>query len=439
MKMLEANGTMLPTLPVSPAEGERVELRGSVYRIRRMSGFAFVILRTARELVQTLYIPDKAGFSLDTLAEGDCLEAWGEAAPEPRSKRGYDIVLKGVRRLSGADGEPPLVINKKELGVPLDVNLSNRSLCLRNHRERCIFRVQHGLGEAFRAFLSGRGFTGIHTPKLVSAGAEGGANIFSLDYFGRPAYLAQSPQLYKQAMVGVFERVYEIGPVFRAEKHDTSRHLNEYTSVDFEMGYIRGFEDVMAMEAAMLAHAFGHLRDNFALELEELGAKLPEPGAIPCVQFMEGKELMASKLGRKVTDYHDFEPAEEQALCDYILRETGSEFVFVTHYPSEKRPFYAMDDPADPRYTLSFDLLCRGLEVTTGGQRIHNYSEQVEKMRRRGMNELEFSHWLSCHKAGLPPHGGLGLGLERLTMKLLGFDNVRRACLYPRDIQRLEP
>jgi nondiscriminating aspartyl-tRNA synthetase len=439
MNMVEAAPVGLPALPESPAEGELVKLHGSVYRIRRMSGFAFVVLRTARELVQTVYIPGQAGFDLDSLGEGDCVVAWGDARPEPRSKRGYDIVLRGVERLSGPSEEPSLVVNKKELGLPLDVNLAHRSLCLRNHRERCIFRVQHGIAEGFREFLGGPGFTEIHTPKIVSAGAEGGSNIFTLDYFGRKAFLAQSPQLYKQAMVGVFERVYEIAPVFRAEKHDTARHLNEYTSVDFEMGYIRGFEDVMAMETAMLKHAVEHLGRNYAPELDELGARLPVIGAIPGIKFMEAKELLASGLKREVTDYHDFEPAEEQALCDHIAGETGSEFVFVTHYPSAKRPFYAMDDPEDPRYTLSFDLLFRGLEVTTGGQRIHAWRQQVDKMEARGMPVGEFDAWLMIHRNGMPPHGGLGLGLERLTMKLLGLDNVRRACLYPRDIQRLEP
>jgi nondiscriminating aspartyl-tRNA synthetase len=240
-------------------------------------------------------------------------------------------------------------------------------------------------------------------------------------------------------MVGVFERVYEIAPVFRAEKHDTSRHLNEYTSVDFEMGFIDGFHDVMAMETAMLRHAMEHLKREYAPELAELKAVVPDVSNIPALKFRAAKELLRDKLGRQVTDWHDFEPAEETALCDYIRRETGSDFVFVTHYPSSKRPFYAMDDPEDPGYTLSFDLLFRGLEVTTGGQRIHDYDAQVGKMRERGMDVTEFESYLLIHKSGMPPHGGLGLGLERLTARLLGLDNVRRACLYPRDINRLEP
>jgi nondiscriminating aspartyl-tRNA synthetase len=205
------------------------------------------------------------------------------------------------------------------------------------------------------------------------------------------------------------------------------------------MGYIDGFADVMATETAMLAYMMELLHKEYADELAEQSAVLPKISAIPAMRFMEAKELLQTKLGQEVTDYFDFEPAEEQLICDYIKKETGSEFVFVTHYPSAKRPFYAMDDPEDPNYTLSFDLLFRGLEVTTGGQRIHDWQQQTDKMRARGMDIESFAPYLLNHSCGLPPHGGLGLGLERLVMKLLGLDNVRRACLYPRDIQRLVP
>lgn len=429
----------LPQLPQNPQPGQLVELHGAAYRVREMSGFAFVVLSTARELVQTIFIPDECETPREAFAEGDQIEVVAEVRPEPRSKSGYDLILKRVTRLGGPAGEPPVVINKKELGLPLDTNLQYRSLSLRNDRERAIFRIQAALAKGMADFLEDDGFTAIRTPKLVSAGAEGGSNIFALDYFGRKAYLAQSPQLYKQAMVGVFERVYEMAPVFRAEHHDTSRHLNEYTSVDFEMGFIRSFHDIMAMETAMLRAALDYVRATCAQELAQWKAKVPEIAEIPALKFREAKELLRDKLGREVTDWHDFEPAEEVALCDYIRKQTGSEFVFVTHYPSAKRPFYAMDDTEDPGYTLSFDLLFRGLEVTTGGQRIHDYDAQVAKMQERGMHVEEFESYLLIHKSGMPPHGGLGLGLERLTTRLLGLDNVRQACLYPRDINRLEP
>lgn len=240
-------------------------------------------------------------------------------------------------------------------------------------------------------------------------------------------------------MVGVFERVYEIAPVFRAEKHDTSRHINEYTSVDLEMGFIESFYEIMALEVEMLQSIFTHLQDHYADELILLGVKLPKIDCIPSLSFAEAKELVATTYGRSITDEEDFEPEEEKLLSEIIAKQTGSEFVFVTHYRSSKRPFYAMDTPADPKVTESFDLIFRGLEITTGGQRIHDYQAQVDKMQARGMEIAPFDSYLMAHKYGLPPHGGLGLGLERLTAKLLGFSNVRNATLFPRDIGRLMP
>lgn len=251
--------------------------------------------------------------------------------------------------------------------------------------------------------------------------------------------MAQSPQFYKQMMVGVYERVFEIAPVFRAEKHDTSRHLNEYTSVDFEMGYIQSFEDIMQMETGMIQYAMKHLEEEYGHELELLKVKLPKVNEIPTIRFMEAKELVAREYNREIKEYEDFEAEEEKLLCEIIKKSTGSEFIFVTHYPTKKRPFYALEDPKNQEVTLSFDLLFRGLEITTGGQRIHDYNMQVAKMQERGMTVELFESYLMMHKYGMPPHGGLGLGLERFTSKLLGQENVRLSTLFPRDINRVIP
>ncbi len=264
-------------------------------------------------------------------------------------------------------------------------------------------------------------------------------NIFKLDYFGKQVFLAQSPQFYKQAMVGVFDRVFEVAPVYRAEKHNTSRHLNEYISMDFEMGFIESYTEIMAMETGMLKSVFELLRTDYPKELEMLKSDVPQIESIPAIKFKKAKDLISRVYGRTITDFYDFEPEEEQLLCDYIKKHHNSEFVFVTHYPSSKRPFYAMDDEEDPLHTLSFDLLFRGLEITTGGQRIHDYSRQVDKMLKRGINPEKFESYLMIHKYGIPPHGGLGIGLERLTMKLLGLTNVRNASLFPRDMTRVTP
>ena len=251
--------------------------------------------------------------------------------------------------------------------------------------------------------------------------------------------MAQSPQFYKQMMVGVFDRVFETAPVFRAEKHNTKRHLNEYTSLDLEMGYIDGFEDIMAMETGYLQYAMRLLSSDYAKELQILDITLPKVGQIPAVRFHEIKEAVSEKYGHKMRNPFDLEPEEEQLISQYAKEEWDSDFVFVTHYPSKKRPFYAMDDPEDTRYTLSFDLLFRGMEVTTGGQRIHDHRMLTEKIEARGMTEEGMEDYLAAFKHGMPPHGGLGIGLERLTMKLAGEDNVRETTLFPRDLSRLEP
>ena len=240
-------------------------------------------------------------------------------------------------------------------------------------------------------------------------------------------------------MVGVFDRVFETAPVFRAEKHNTKRHLNEYTSLDFEMGYIDGFEDIMEMETGFLQYTMELLKTSYAKELELLKIKLPDVASIPRVRFDEAKQRVAEKYNRQFRNPFDLEPEEEVLIGQYFKEEYGSDFVFVTHYPSKKRPFYAMDDPADETYTLSFDLLFRGLEITTGGQRIHDYNKLMEKIAKRGMETEGMESYLSAFKYGMPPHGGLGIGLERLTMQLIGEDNVREATLFPRDLSRLEP
>ena len=333
----------------------------------------------------------------------------------------------------------PLAIGKWKLSTSLEAKLNYRPIALRNLRERAKFKLQEGIVRGFRDFLYGEGFTEIHTPKIGAKSAEGGANVFKLDYFHRPAILQQSPQFYKQMMVGVYDRVFETAPVFRAEKHNTKRHLNEYTSLDFEMGYIDGFEEIMAMETGFLQYTMKLLKQEYAGELKLLDVELPRTDRIPAVRFDEIKRLVSEKYDRRIKNPFDLEPEEESLISRYAKEEWDADFVFVTHYPSKKRPFYAMDDPEDPTFTLSFDLLFRGMEITTGGQRIHDYSRLLEKMEARGMTGEGMEQYLSAFKHGMPPHGGLGIGMERLTMKLMDEDNVRETTLFPRDLSRLEP
>lgn len=419
--------------------GETVQIHGSIYKIRKMSDFAFVLLRTKREVVQCIYEKERTDFGLEELVEESCVTVTAYVKEESRAKAGYELQLQSIKVLSMPNEQSPLVINQKCVESSIDNLLDFRPITLRNEKERAIFKIQEGIVDGIRQFLKQEKFTEVRTPKIVSAGAEGGANIFHLDYFGKEAYLAQSPQFYKQMMVGVYERVFEIAPVYRAEKHDTSRHLNEYTSVDFEMGYIDSFEDIMQTETAMLRHVMQYLEQYYEKELQLLKVNVPNIQEIPAVKFKEAKELIAKECHREIKDFEDFEPEEEKLLCKLIKEKTGSEFVFVTHYPGKKRPFYAMDCKENAEETLSFDLLFRGLEITTGGQRIHSYKEQIEKMNRHEMDVAQFESYLMMHKYGMPPHGGLGLGLERFTGRLLELKNVRYATLFPRDINRLVP
>ena len=420
-------------------EGKTVKIHGAVHNIRDMGDVAFVILRRREGLLQCVYEEGKTDFALKDLKEESAVEVTGVISAEERAPQGFELHLSEIRVLSEPAEVMPLAIHKWKMNTSLETKLALRPVSLRNVRERAKFKLQEGIVRGFREFLFGQGFTEIRTPKIVSRGAEGGANVFKLNYFNKRAELGQSPQFYKQTMVGVYDRVFEAAPVFRAEKHNTTRHLNEYTSLDFEMGYIDGFEDVMAMETGFLQYTMKLLERDYQKELKLLGVTLPVIERIPQVRFDRAKELVSEKYNRKIRNPFDLEPEEEMLIGRYFKEEYDSDFVFVTHYPSKKRPFYAMDDPEDSRFTLSFDLLYKGLEITTGGQRIHDYAAILEKMAKRGMDPEDIRDYLMIFKYGMPPHGGLGIGLERLTMRLLDEQNVRETTLFPRDVTRLEP
>ena len=420
-------------------EGKEIRMNGAVHTIRHMGEVAFVILRKSRGLVQCVYEAGITDFDIRELKEESAVEVMGVVKAEERAPQGFEIRLKEIRELSRPAEPLPLAVSKWKLNTSLETKLSLRPISLRNVRERAKFKIQEGIVRGFRDYLLSRDFTEIRTPKIVARGAEGGSNVFKLEYFNKKAELGQSPQFYKQTMVGVYDRVFEAAPVFRAEKHNTTRHLNEYTSLDFEMGYIDSFRDVMDMETGMLQYVMKLLEQDYKKELDMLGVTLPEVGRIPAVRFDQAKELVSRKYDRKIRNPYDLEPEEELLIGRYFKEEYGSDFVFVTHYPSKKRPFYAMDDPEDPKFTLSFDLMFRGLEVTTGGQRIHDYREITDKMEKRGMDPEDIASYLMIFKYGMPPHGGLGIGLERLTMRLLDEQNVREASMFPRDVTRLEP
>lgn len=414
-------------------------IHGSIYKIRKMSGFAFILLRMQKEIVQCIYTKEDAVFDLEELVEESCVKLRVIRKVEPRAKRGFEFVVIDCNILSRPSKSLPFALNHKTVETSLEQLLYFRPLTLRNEKQRAIFFLQQAVVNACRNFLQEESFVEIHSPKIVGFCAEGGANIFSLDYFGKEAYLTQSPQIYKQMMVGVYERVFEIGPVFRAEKHDTKRHLNEYTGIDFEMGYIESFEDIMEMEERMLKYVFTYLNETSEAFLKLLSVTLPAFTRIPRITFEQAKCIITEQFHKQITETKDLSPSEEKLLCEWSKKTYESDFLFVTHYPEEKRPFYVKNSAQNETVTDSFDLLYAGMEITTGGQRIHSYEEQVKKMINRGMDVDNFKEYLMMHAYGMPPHGGIGIGLERLLAGIIGVDDVRYTCLFPRDIHRLIP
>jgi nondiscriminating aspartyl-tRNA synthetase len=275
----------------------------------------------------------------------------------------------------------------------------------------------------------------VQTPKIVASATESGANVFALDYFGRPAYLAQSPQFYKQLMVGVFERVYEVGPVFRAEPHDTARHLAQYTSLDVELGFVRDHRDVMAVLREALTGMAASVVERARPALATLDVEVPQvPAEIPAVHFTEALAIAGAP-----PDEPDLAPAHERALGEWARAEHGSEFLFVTGYPMAKRPFYTHPDPVRPAYSNGFDLLFRGVELVTGGQRLHRHADYLAALAERGEPVAAYASYVDAFRYGMPPHGGFAIGLERFVSRLTGAANVREVTAFPRDLHRLTP
>ncbi|MCM1244325.1 MAG: aspartate--tRNA(Asn) ligase [Roseburia sp.] len=425
-------------------DGEKIQVHGVIHRIRHMSGFAFVIIRSPRILFQCVWEENTSQVDLKQFSTEDCVNIEGTVVFEERSKLGFDIRIDKMEKLSGAAEQIPIEISndKKVAALQLNTLLDHRIITLRSSRVRAAIKLGEGVMHAFRDFLDDENFTEFVPPRIVQAGAEGGADMFEVDYFGEKAYLNQSPQMYKQIMVGAFSKVYTVGPIFRGEKHSTNRHINEFQGLDIEMGFIDSFEDIMELEARLFKYMFRYLNENYAYELDILlgrDKRLPELTKFPKVRFSEVKDMYAKANNVPVDNPNDLCPDEEKWIGEYFMSEYNAPIVFITHYPSAKRPFYTMDDPQDPDVTLSYDMLLYGLEVTTGGQRIHDYDMQVEKMKQRNMDIADFEDYLTMHKYGMPPHGGFGLGLERIVQRLVGFENIREVTAFPRDRERLRP
>lgn len=419
---------------------EKIKMAGWVHSIRQLSKVNFLLLRDATGFAQAVVDSKPQMQMLSKLHMESVVEVEGKVVAEKNAPGGFEIHAPEIRVISEVKDVVPFPINKAALNANLDTFLDHAAYGLRHPEKRAIFKITAEIMRGFRNFLSDRGFTEIATPKIVASATESGANVFALNYFDRKAYLAQSPQFYKQMMVSVFERVYEVGPVFRAEPHATSRHLNEYVSMDVEFGFIQDHTTVMDLLARLIRAILSHVQEFAAEELKALNVVMPlAPEEFPAVSFTEGQQLIAERYGEDCRHEPDLSPQHERWLGEWARETHQSDYVFVTGFPISKRPFYTHPDPNDRNFANGFDLLFRGMELVTGGQRLHLYEDYVEVLSERNLPLEPFQGYLDAFRFGMPPHGGFAIGLERFVTQLLGLQNVREATLFPRDINRLTP
>ncbi len=413
--------------------GETVSISGSVDVRRDQGKMVFFDFRDRSGKVQGVVLPKSDALNVAKETRNEFVvrvEGIVNKRPEKniqQDKLNGDIELEvlSIEVLGSAHALP----FDTDADINLDTLLDYRPITVRRDREREVFKAQHVIIAAFREYLSDNDFTEFQAPKLVGDDAEGGAGVFKLEYFkDRSAYLATSPQLYKQMMVGAFERVYTTGPQFRAEKHSTTRHLNEISMLDFELGFIEDYTDVMHVTEGVLKHITKRITEKMPDSVKNILV----PEKFPVLTLQQAQEILG------VPNEPDLEPEHERKLSEWAAKEKGSDFVFVTHYPVSKRPFYTMEDENSKGLTKSFDLIFRGVEILSGGQRVHEYNALVENMISKGLDPEKFAFYLMAFKYGMPPHGGIGMGLERLTQKYLGLDNVKEATLFPRDMNRID-
>ncbi|MBF6332035.1 aspartate--tRNA(Asn) ligase [Nocardia transvalensis] len=418
-----------------PATTGPVTVAGWIHRRRTLASVVFVVVRDRSGFAQVVVDDSAVREQVSALPEETTVRVRGTAVANTKAPGGVEIVDPVIQPLGAPSQPQPVDLWRPTLHATLPTLLDHAALTWRHPSRRAVWQIAAATLAGFRSHLDGLGFTEVTTPKIVGQTTESGANVFSLNYFGTDAYLAQSPQLYKQMLTGVFERVYEVGPVFRAEPHDTTRHLAEYVSLDVEFGFIDDHRDVLAMLRGVLAAMVDAVREKASAAVELLSASLPAvPESIPVLHFREALRLVGAP-----EDEPDLAPEHERVLGAWAKSRFGSDFLAVEGYPAVKRPFYTHPQPGDARWTNSFDLLFRGVELVTGGQRLHNHADYLAALSRRGEDPADYAPYLEAMSHGMPPHGGFAIGLERFVARLLGLDNVRYATLFPRDIHRLSP
>lgn len=430
------------TVELGELVGKRVRVAGWLHIVRRMGGLNFLVVRDGWGIVQAVVDHEDALAPLAEAGAGveSIITVEGTVVAAGQAPGGIELHEPRIEVVNAVTETPPVTINKRDMKASLTTMLDHAVVTNRHPSRRAVLRLNAGVMAGFRQVLAARAFTEIQTPKFVASATESGANVFKLDYFGRPAYLAQSPQFYKQIMVGVYERVFEVGPVFRAEPHDTTRHLSEYVSLDAEMGFIEDHHSVMAVLRDVIAGILDHLRVAYDAELALLKANVPGvPAQIPPIHFADAQQLIFERHGVDVRGEPDLSPRDERWLGEWALEQHGSDFLFVTGYPMSKRPFYTHPDPARPASSNSFDLLFRGTELVTGGQRLHRYDDYLAALSAAALPVEPFESYIEAFRYGMPPHGGFAIGLERFTMQLLCLPNLRLSTTFPRDLHRLTP
>jgi nondiscriminating aspartyl-tRNA synthetase len=424
--------TLAADLPSLVSTGSEVRLLGHVHRRRALASVTFLVLRDRTGLAQVVVRPADGQ---QVPPEETIVEVVGTVTASPQAPGGVEVTSPRIRALGDPADTPAVELWRPHLDAGLPVLLDHAATSWRHPVQRAKWEIAAASLHGFRATLDGVGFTEVHSPKLVEQATESGSNVFEVDYFGRPAYLAQSPQFYKQVMVGIFERVYEVGPVFRAEPHDTVRHLAEYVSLDVELGFVENHREVVACLRDVVAGMVTAVRERASAALERLDLVLPEvPAELPIVHFLDALAIAGAPAGEP-----DLAPAHERALGAWAREVHGSDFVVVEGYPTAHRAFYSHPDPADPRWSRSFDLIFRGTELVSGAQRLHRYDDYVAALEGRGYPLAPYASYLEAFRHGIPPHGGFALGLERWVGRLVGAANIREVTLFPRDLHRLAP
>ena len=419
--------------------GEKVRLEGWVNSIRDHGKITFLDLRDRSGIVQCV------GKDLQKIAPESAIEIVGTIAERPEKlvnpnlKTGSVEVQVENLEVFSMSSELPFDIGTKDLNLELPTLLDYRSLTLRHPKMKAIFKVQEVIIDAFRRALQERNFIEFQAPLIISSVPEGGAEVFKVEYFNHQVYLSQSPQLYKSLLVGIFERVFSVNHIFRAEPSVTTRHLTEATSLDAEFGFIDSWKDVQEMEEYVIRYIFSEVEKKCSEELTMYNATLPKlSDKIPVIKLREAQEIIYKRTGRDTRNEKDLAPEDEREICKWALEEKGSDLVFISHFITKKKPFYIYPDPEDPTYAFSVDLLGRGVEWSSGGQRLNDYKTILEHVREWGLKESDIELYLQSFRYGVPPLGGFALGAERMTMHILGLKNIREASLFPRDMERVD-